>query len=687
MIFIFQLNKIMKPSLVMVRGRWLFGLFLVGTPMLALSATNIASTSAWMDSRDYTISVSSAHGIPSPPVGTNLYAWGSWVTCSVAQISIESGIEWRNTGWSGTGSIPVTGTTNTTGNIGLSELSSSIIWHWEQQSAFSITNVAASQRSGTKLVDITYDIVSDVTSAAAIALSVTYSDTPLGSSGTTGAIGASVLPGSGKVMTWYAETNWNGNTGDLVFTVKHATETQYLCSGSCLVDSRDYKLTVVSPRGSPSPSVGTNIYAWGSTVTCTVAQTTLVAGIDWRNIGWTGTGSIPASGSTNTTGAVALTGLVSSITWNWETSFGGITNVVATQRPGTKLVDITYDIVSDVTNGVPIALTVTSNGVAISTNGATGAVGANILPGTGKAIVWDAGANWNGNAGGLVFSVKHAVETQFSSSTSRAIDTRDYKLTVASAQGSPSPAVGTNLYAWGSSITCSVARTSLVAGVNWRCTGWVGTGSVPASGTTNITGNIALTGLVSSISWNWQTSFRITNVVATQQIGTKTVGITYDIVSDVTNGVPISLAVTSNGVALATNGLTGDFGASVSPGAGKTISWNAGANWNGNVWGLVFAVRHTSQTQFVSSSSSAVDSRNYALTVISPRGSPSPAAGTNLYAWRSPVTCTVASTTTVAGVKWRNTGWTGTGSIPASGTTNTTGAVTLSNTSSTITWN
>ena len=646
----------------------------------------VFSGSGYVDARDYVLIVNSVGGSLSPPVGTNLYAWGSSVTCDVSHVSTNAGIRWRNLGWAGTGSIPVSGATNTTGTLALTGLVSSITWNWEQLSSFAITNAVAAQRPGTKLVDITYDIASELTNAASIDLSVAQNGTNLSISGMTGDFGPAVLPETNRVMVWDAGTNWNGGVGDLTFTVRHVTETQFFSTCSALVDSRDYVLVVNSACAAVSPLPGTNLYPWRASVICTSAQTAVKAGINWHNTGWAGTGSIPASGSTITTGPVELTNLASDITWHWDSVFA-VTNVTASQRPGTKLVDITYDIDSEIADGVPIVLVVTQAGAQLPTNGLTGDFGGAVAPGAGKTIVWNAGANWNGNSGSLVFMVRHATETQFVSSVVCPVDSRDYRLVVVSAQGSPSPAVGTNLYAWGSSVTCSVARTSLVAGVNWRCTGWTGTGSVPATGATNITGNIALTGLVSSITWNWQTSFRITNVVATQQIGAKTVSVTYDIVSDVSSSVPISLVVTSNGVPLATNGLTGDFGASVVPGSSKTITWNAGANWNGNVWGLVFAVRHSGQTQFVSSASSAVDTRDYKLTVISPRGSPSPAAGTNSYSWRSAVTCTVASTTVVSGVKWRNTGWTGTGSIPASGTTNTTGAVTLSNTSSTITWN
>ena len=85
------------------------------------------STSAFSDARDYTLEVVSDHGDPSPATGVHsTYCWHSTVQCSAGT---ESG--YTSTGWTGTGSVPSTGTAGTTGDITLTDLNSSITWNWE----------------------------------------------------------------------------------------------------------------------------------------------------------------------------------------------------------------------------------------------------------------------------------------------------------------------------------------------------------------------------------------------------------------------------------------------------------------------------------------------------------------------------------------------------------------------------
>ena len=488
------------------------------------------------------------------------------------------------------------------------------------------------------------------------------------------------------VYMWDGDGNATSSTSQKFFVwparqgTVPAQQTNSIVSTS-LMDSRDYKITVSSVRGIPVPGVGTNLYAWRSSVTCSVPSA-IVSGVKWRPSGWAGSGSVPNSGATNTTGAVVLTNLESTIIWNWETSFA-ITNLTVTQRPGTKLVDITYEIVSDVTNGVPIAISIENNGVPVSTNGATGALGTNLVPGSGKTVVWNAGTNWSGNSAPLDFCVKHSSQTQLFAAGSFLVDTRNYSLAVVSEHGSPSPPVGTiTNYIWGATVTCSVPSV-VVSGVNWRATGWTGTGSVPVSGTTNTTGPIMLTDLASTITWNWETDFSITNVTAVQRPGTKFVDITYDLVSDVTNTAPIVLSINNSGSPVPTNGITGAYGPSVAPGPGKVIVWNAGTLWNGNVADLDFAVSHRTTTQLVGTCASPVDTRSYSLAVSSVRGSPSPPVGTNSsYSWSATVTATVRN---VAG--YTMTGWTGAGSVLATGSTTNTGPIVLTDLVSSITWN
>src|SRR5512135_1578161 len=74
-------------------------------------------------------------------------------------------------------------------------------------------------------------------------------------------------------------------------------------------------------------------------------------------------------------------------------------------------------------------------------------------------------------------------------------------LSVASAHGSPSPAVGVHSYADGSSVTASVPSPVTEGSLVWTCTGWTGTGSVPATGSAaTVTFTISAD---SSVTWLW----------------------------------------------------------------------------------------------------------------------------------------------------------------------------------------
>ena len=83
-------------------------------------------------------------------------------------------------------------------------------------------------------------------------------------------------------------------------------------------------------------------------------------------------------------------------------------------------------------------------------------------------------------------------------------------LTVASQHGSPTPPVGANSVVWGDLVRASVETPSddNGNGLRYRCIGWTGSGSVPASGTSSsfdftITRN-------SSVTWKWVEQYQIT---------------------------------------------------------------------------------------------------------------------------------------------------------------------------------
>jgi formylglycine-generating enzyme required for sulfatase activity len=72
----------------------------------------------------------------------------------------------------------------------------------------------------------------------------------------------------------------------------------------------------------------------------------------------------------------------------------------------------------------------------------------------------------------------------------------------------------------------------------------------------------------------------VSNVRAAQRAGTKLIDVTYDLSDSDSTAVFVSIQIYSGGTALPAFSLSGHIGAGVTPGAGKTIVWNAGQDWN-----------------------------------------------------------------------------------------------------------
>ncbi len=76
----------------------------------------------------------------------------------------------------------------------------------------------------------------------------------------------------------------------------------------------------------------------------------------------------------------------------------------------------------------------------------------------------------------------------------------------------------------------------------------------------------------------------VSNVAARQLPGTKIVEITYDLADADGDPIVVGVEFSPNGgrsFPVPVNALSGDFGAAVTPGAGKKITWDAGIDWNG----------------------------------------------------------------------------------------------------------
>ena len=83
-----------------------------------------------------------------------------------------------------------------------------------------------------------------------------------------------------------------------------------------------------------------------------------------------------------------------------------VSSVTASQRAGTKIVDIYYNLADADNHPQTITVSLTSGSATLPAVSLSGDVGANVLPGNNKHIVWDAGTAWPGNyAANVVASV------------------------------------------------------------------------------------------------------------------------------------------------------------------------------------------------------------------------------------------------------------------------------------------
>lgn len=79
-----------------------------------------------------------------------------------------------------------------------------------------------------------------------------------------------------------------------------------------------------------------------------------------------------------------------------------VTNVVAVQRAGTRLVDVTYDLYDPDGGAMTVGLSFSADGgqsFPVQCVTVSGHVGAGVTNGTGKHIIWDAGIDYPGHVG------------------------------------------------------------------------------------------------------------------------------------------------------------------------------------------------------------------------------------------------------------------------------------------------
>jgi len=309
-----------------------------------------------------------------------------------------------------------------------------------------------------------------------------------------------------------------------------------------------------APHGTPTPyGYGTNVIATGKAVSVTVdSPADESGGTRYACTGWTGEGSVPATGDTTTVGFTISTN--SRLTWQWvaehelDTVSGGNGSVDAQ--------DGWYVAGSETTiTAAPAMGYMFSNWV-----------GLNVPPGEETS-----------NPLTVTMDRPRTLMAIFSlAPLDLVIDGNP------GPYGSPAPyGYGTNAITPDTEVTDSVGALVYDGMTRWWSDGWVGSGSVPANGDTNtvtftITNNSALT-------WQWSPEYYLSN-------GATAGGTVTDVSGWYTNGAVVTLTATpSNGYAL--SHWSGDVPAGMERnGNGPDLDHSdmfgsaigGGADWDGN---------------------------------------------------------------------------------------------------------
>lgn len=386
--------------------------------------------------------VTTPHGKATPGKGTNWYNGGTSVTAALTNAPVVNGpTQYVCVGWSGTGSVPANGTGTNTGPFTMTN-TSSLTWLWK-------TNV--------------------------------WLDTGTNGNGSVNVEDGWWAKGSNVLITatpaeHYHLSRWTGQTNGCTITSNRITVVMNQARAITATFLRQHTLTVSTTFGQSTPAVGTSWHDTGVSLTTRLINSPVSGGPTTQYVcrGWTGTGSVPASGTTTNAGPFTIT-TNSTITWLWRTN---------------GWMDVAY----------------TGSG-RLSTGDCWLALGTNVLVTATASNHWHFGS-WSGDTNGCTLnSNKITVAMNAARAVTAAFAIDQHKLTVTTPYGGSSPFAGTNWCDYGTSNTVAITNSPVIlGGTQYVCRGWTGTGSAPASGTNTVTTAFALT-MNSTVTWLWKTNF------------------------------------------------------------------------------------------------------------------------------------------------------------------------------------
>lgn len=250
------------------------------------SGSATGEDAAFLDDVDWrpevALAVASAFGTATPDAGTHTFVYGDEVVASAVAPEPENGTRRVCTGWTGTGSAPAVGAES---NVSFTITNdTSIVWNWRTDYLTGISVSGGSGDFGPQWV-ASGETVEVALSPAAQLYEISLSGDTEG------------VTLNGTTLRFVADRPRQIN----------ATITEVKVS-----------LAVESEWGVPSPTNGVHVLSWGTLMSASVAEPEPTNGVLYVCTGWTGTGSVPESG-TGTNIAFTIES-DSSIRWNWQTN-------------------------------------------------------------------------------------------------------------------------------------------------------------------------------------------------------------------------------------------------------------------------------------------------------------------------------------------------------------------------------
>ena len=285
-----------------------------------------------------------------------------------------------------------------------------------------------------------------------------------------------------------------------------------------LVPGGALPFTVASAHGAPQPAIGTHLYNLGTVITATVDAVIAENGTQFVCTGWTLSGHEPGAG----TGAVATITLTNAclLTWQWSTNllepatFNFATTAVAVAEGDPYAV--LQVLRSGGTSGVAQVQFRSLDGSASSNHDYSGTSGV-LTFGDGITeqsisvpilddVLFEGDETFAvelhaPSGGGLLGAETNAVVTILDDDP----DLGGVSLAVVSEYGQAEPAVGLHTYPYGTPLTARLTNTVENGTTQYVGAGWIGSGSIPETGSGSETPLVTLTN-DSSVEWLWSTN-------------------------------------------------------------------------------------------------------------------------------------------------------------------------------------